>query len=191
MCFLVFPDDYESVINEGLDFVVGQDRVCHNIGITDDNICEINLNEIFFSNLELDSRGRRIDLDPERAQIIIDDANELECGEVSCRDDAMPGIVIVVCAVPFVYNCLSSLFYSAKDFSSDHYVVLESDGTAELCLVLNVPLSIPALDVIVTTTTTATDTATAGVLYISRLHLPFVLVHAIITMAPAVLKLQV
>ena len=50
-------------------------------------------------------------------------------------------------------------------FSSDHYVVLESDGTVELCLVLNVPLSIPALDVIVTTTTTDADTATAGMLY--------------------------
>ena len=48
-------------------------------------------------------------------------------------------------------------------FSSDRYVVLESDGTVELCLVLNVPLTIPALDVIVTTTATATDTATAGI----------------------------
>ena len=81
MCFLVFPDDYESVINEVLDFVVGQDRVCHIIGITDNDICEINPNEIFFSNLELDSRGRRIDVHPEQAQVIIDDTNELECGE--------------------------------------------------------------------------------------------------------------
>ena len=81
MCFLAFPDDYESVINEVLDFVVGQDRVCHNISITDDDICENDPNDSFFSNLEVGSRGRRIDVDPEQAQVIIDDTNELECGE--------------------------------------------------------------------------------------------------------------
>ena len=80
MCFLVFPDDYVSVINLVLDFVVGEERACHDININDDDICENYLNEIFFSNLELDSRGRRIDVDPEQAQVIIDDTNELECG---------------------------------------------------------------------------------------------------------------
>ena len=49
-------------------------------------------------------------------------------------------------------------------FSTDHYVVLESDGTVELCLVLNFPLSNPMLNVTVTTTATATDTATTGML---------------------------
>ena len=81
MCILVFPADYVSVINEVLDFTVGQDRVCHNISITDDDICDNDPNEFFFSNLELGSRGRRIDVDPEQAQVIIDDTNELECGK--------------------------------------------------------------------------------------------------------------
>ena len=80
MCFIVFPDDYESVINEVLDFIVGQDRVCHNIGITDDDICE---NEYFFSNLELGGGEQPIDVDPEQAQVIIDDTDEPECGEVT------------------------------------------------------------------------------------------------------------
>ena len=100
----------------------------------------------------------------------------------------MPRIVISVPCLLCITIIAASFRYF---FSSDHYVVLESDGTVELCLVLNVPLSIPALDVIVTTTTTDNDTATAGMLYTSRLHLPFVLVHTIITMAPAVLRLQV
>ena len=47
-------------------------------------------------------------------------------------------------------------------FNSDSYIVLENEGSVEVCLILNAPLSIPALDVIVTTTATVTDTATAG-----------------------------
>ena len=106
----------------------------------------------------------------------------------------MPRIVISVPCLLCITIIAASFHYFTVprlSFSSDHYVALESDGTVELCLVLNVPLSIPALDVIVTTTTTDNDTATAGMLYTSRLYLPFVLVHTIITMAPAVLRLQV
>ena len=80
MCFLVFPDDYVLVIDQVLDFVVGDERACHVIDINDDDICENFPNEDFFSYLVLDSRGRRIDVDPEQAQVIIDDTNELECG---------------------------------------------------------------------------------------------------------------
>ena len=71
----MFPDDYEPVTNEVLNFALGQTMACHIINITDDNICE---NEFFFSNLVLGSGEQPIDLDPEQAQVIID---EPECGE--------------------------------------------------------------------------------------------------------------
>ena len=81
MCFPVFPDDYERVIDEVLNFAVGQTMACHIINITDDNICENNPNEFFFSNLVLGGGDQPIVVDPEQAQIIIDDTNEPECGE--------------------------------------------------------------------------------------------------------------
>ena len=81
MCFPVFPDDYERVIDEVLDFAVGQTTACHIVNITDDIICENDPNEFFFSNLVLGGGDQPIDVDPEQAQVIIDDTNEPECGE--------------------------------------------------------------------------------------------------------------
>ena len=81
MCYVVFPDDYEPVKNEVLDFAVGQTTACHNVNITDDDICENDSNEYFFFNLILGSGEQPIEVDLEQIRIFINDTNEPECGE--------------------------------------------------------------------------------------------------------------
>ena len=77
----VSPDDYGSVVDVRLDFNLGQDRACHRVSIVDDDICEINPNENFFSNLEYGGGEQPIRVDPARTEVIIDDTNQPECGE--------------------------------------------------------------------------------------------------------------
>jgi len=77
------PLDYGSVVNEELVFGLGDTRVCHTITITNDDICEIDPNEFFFSDLSYVSGIQPITIDPERAQVIIDDTNEPECSKCS------------------------------------------------------------------------------------------------------------
>ena len=64
-----------------LDFAIGQTRSCHIVNITDDDICENNPIERFFSNLRLGGGVQPIIVEPPQAQVIIDDSNEPECGE--------------------------------------------------------------------------------------------------------------
>ena len=70
-------------MNEQLVFGLGETRVCHTITITNDNICESDPNEFFFSDLSYVSGIQPIAIDPSRAQVIIDDTNEPECGKYS------------------------------------------------------------------------------------------------------------
>ena len=67
-----------------LDFAVGEDRACHVVTITDDDICENDPNESFFSNLVLGGGEPPIMVDPPRAEVIIDDNEEPECGKLCC-----------------------------------------------------------------------------------------------------------
>ena len=73
--------DYTAVVDEPLVFARGQNRACHRVMITQDNICEIDQIEDFFSNLEYVSGIMPIIINPPRTRVIIDDTNEPECGK--------------------------------------------------------------------------------------------------------------
>ena len=45
-------EDYVGVVDVPLEFTRGQRRACHTVTIIDDDICEIDVIEDFFSNLE-------------------------------------------------------------------------------------------------------------------------------------------
>ena len=77
----VSPLDYGGVSNVRLDFAVGDERVCHLVSIVDDDICEIDPYENFFSNLVFGGGEQPILVDPPRTEVIIDDTNQPECGE--------------------------------------------------------------------------------------------------------------
>ena len=83
MCALniVSPDDYGAVTNVRLDFVVGQTRSCHIVNINDDNICENDPNEHFFSDVVLSGSVLPIIVEPPQTQVIINDTNEPDFGE--------------------------------------------------------------------------------------------------------------
>lgn len=74
------PLDYLGVADVRLDFGVGQSEACHFVNITDDNICENNPTELFSSNLVLGGGEGPILIEPQQAEIIIDDTNGPECG---------------------------------------------------------------------------------------------------------------
>ena len=75
----VSPGDYIGVVNELLQFNVGDVRVRHNITINQDAVCENDPNEFFFSNLALVSGAQPINLIRPRAEVIINDDLEPEC----------------------------------------------------------------------------------------------------------------
>ena len=77
----VSPDDYTGVADVRLDFTIGQDRACHRVSIIDDDICEIDPNESFFSSLEFGGGELPITVDPSLTEVIIDDTNQPDCGE--------------------------------------------------------------------------------------------------------------
>ena len=64
-----------------LDFASGDERACHNVSIIDNDICEDNPNENFFSSLEFGGGEQPITIDPAQTEVIIDDTNQPECGE--------------------------------------------------------------------------------------------------------------
>ena len=78
---IVSPDDYDEVTDVHLDFVVGQNRSCHVVNINDDDICESDSNENFYSNLVLGGGVLPIIVEPPQTQVVIDDTNEPECGK--------------------------------------------------------------------------------------------------------------
>ena len=54
-------------------------RVCHTIIIQQDDICESDPNESFFSDLAYVSGIQTIIIDPPTAEVVIDDSAEPEC----------------------------------------------------------------------------------------------------------------
>ena len=70
-----------GVSNVRLDFPVGSTRACHAVDIVDDDICENDPNENFFSNLVLGGGVGPIIVEPPQTEVIIDDTNEPECGK--------------------------------------------------------------------------------------------------------------
>lgn len=73
--------DYDAITDEVLDFPLGQARVCFSININDDDTCETEIVQSFFSNLILGSGVQPIDIDPSQAQVIIHDDDQPECGK--------------------------------------------------------------------------------------------------------------
>ena len=61
----------------------GDTRVCHNVSIIDDNSCEIESVEDFFTLLQYVSGIEPISISPSQAHVIIDDSQEPECGELT------------------------------------------------------------------------------------------------------------
>ena len=78
----VAPGDYITVINQSLVFNMGDERVTHNIIINQDDDCEDDPNEFFFTNLVFVSGDQRITVIQPRAQVIIYDDFEPECGKL-------------------------------------------------------------------------------------------------------------
>ena len=74
--------DYVAVIEEQLVFSPGDSRMCHMIGILQDEDCELrDKNESFFSDLSIVGDILDITVDPATAEIVINDLEEPECGK--------------------------------------------------------------------------------------------------------------
>lgn len=71
--------DYLAVTGEELMFSRGETRVCHTIVIVNDDICERDPSENFFSDLAYVSGVMPITIAPSTAEIVIDDSAEPEC----------------------------------------------------------------------------------------------------------------
>ena len=91
---LVSGDDYVGVVDVPLMFQVGDDRVCHDVVIIDDDDCETPF-EDFFSNLEYDSGDMPIIITRDRTRVIINDTAEPECGKLTAFQK---GVVVIAIA---------------------------------------------------------------------------------------------
>ena len=96
---VVSPDDYGGVIGQLIQFNTGDTNQIHTILIEQDNFCEINPNELFFSNITLVSGVQPIDVIRSLATVFIDDTMEPECSELftqthhSCHFTSSPSAV--------------------------------------------------------------------------------------------------
>ena len=70
-----------SVNGEIIQFNTGDTAKTHTIFIEQDQICETDPNEFFFSNIVLDSGVQPIQVIHPQANITIDDRSEPECGK--------------------------------------------------------------------------------------------------------------
>ena len=77
----VADGDYVPVDGEIIQFNAGDVTRTHRITINDDDECEENPNENFFSNIALDSGIPDITVTVPQATVTIDDSGELECGK--------------------------------------------------------------------------------------------------------------
>ena len=92
-------------------------------------------------------------MSPSQALVVINDIDESECGGLYSAYYNVCGLLDLYIDFLFTVPTLS--------LSSEIYVALETDGSVEVCAVLNLPLAIP-LDFIVTATDTGS--ATAGII---------------------------
>ena len=80
-CHIVAPDDYEAVAGSVIQFNVGDVRVTYTIRINQDQICETDPDEFFFSNIALNSGVQPIFVIQPTTEITIDDSAEAECSK--------------------------------------------------------------------------------------------------------------
>ena len=64
-----------------LEFARGDSRRCHTVDILQDDLCEHPVPENFFADLAYVSGIQDINIVRDVTQVLIDDSNELECGE--------------------------------------------------------------------------------------------------------------
>ena len=76
------PGDYGGVIGQLIQFNTGDTKQMHTIIIRQDNICETDPDEFFFSNIILVSGTQPIDVIRPQATVFIDDSLEPECGKL-------------------------------------------------------------------------------------------------------------
>ena len=76
------PGDYGGVIGQLIQFNTGDTKHTHTILIEQDNFCEINPNEFFFSNITLFRSIQPIEVIRPLATVFIDDTMEPECSEL-------------------------------------------------------------------------------------------------------------
>ena len=76
----VADGDYEAVVDEQFVFRHGDTHMCHNVTISNDDVCESDTNENFFSDLLLISGAQPINITRPTAEVIIVDVDEPECG---------------------------------------------------------------------------------------------------------------
>ena len=74
-------EDYVGVVDEPLVFTQGQRSACHRVIILQDDICEIDQIEDFFSNVAYISGIIPSVINQPRTRVIIYDTNEPECGK--------------------------------------------------------------------------------------------------------------
>ena len=89
------PGDYRAVTNQFITFTEGQIRATHTIILNQDDDCENDPNENFFSNIALNSGTLPISVIRLRAEVIIDDSAEPECSK---RDTHSFVILYLHCA---------------------------------------------------------------------------------------------
>ena len=78
----VADGDYVPVAGEIIQFIAGDVTQTHTIILNDDNECEENPNENFFSNIALDSGIPDITVTVPQATVTIDDSGEVGCGKL-------------------------------------------------------------------------------------------------------------
>ena len=76
------PDDYGAVIGQLIQFNTGDTKQMHTIIIRQDDICEMDPDEFFFSNITLVGGVPPIEVIRLQATVIIDDSLEPECGKL-------------------------------------------------------------------------------------------------------------
>ena len=75
-------NDYVPVSGQIINFNRGDVTQTHTITINDDDLCENDPNENFFSNIVLASGIPDINVTVPRATITIGDTNEIECSKL-------------------------------------------------------------------------------------------------------------
>ena len=90
MCYLLYSKytgvvdgDYQSVTDQIIVFEVGDVTRTHRITINNDNECEKEPNERFFSHIPLNSGIPVIFVTVPRTTVTIDDTAEPECGRLT------------------------------------------------------------------------------------------------------------
>jgi hypothetical protein len=142
----VADGDYVPVAGEIIQFIAGDVTQTHTIILNDDNECEENPNENFFSNIALDSGIPDITVTVPQATVTIDDSGEVGCEPIEVGYDFSvytttegTGVVTLCAVVPGG----SPRPFTINDTTEDGSAVSGSDYVG----VVDVPLMFQVGDV--------------------------------------------